>query len=157
MNKKLTKKLLAIGGSEISQQPCPYITRVTAMGRPWPIKGRMFVEGIPGKCHENTARWWLHNQHSDIVTGYVLAWGQWIVHNWLSDEGRVVETTHPFAAYFGVECTKNESRLFCLAEFGKAAEPLVIAGLRSTRDRLSFLRAINERKPEKSKFVRVFV
>jgi hypothetical protein len=156
MNKKLARKMLTIGGTEISQQVSRHIARITEKGKPWPITGRIFVEGRPGECHENVARYWLNNQQTDIVTGYALVSDQWILHSWLWHEERVIETTHAFDAYFGVRCSKNESRLFCLAELGERAQPLVIAGLTSNRERLSFLQAINERKPEKTRFVSVF-
>jgi hypothetical protein len=111
----LKDKLIAIAGSRISPQPCPFISTIASDGEL--IELPVLHRRMGGNhCHDNVA--WLWNQRNKrfklllagglpilkaIATGYALNEdGMWRPHSWGVTATHIVETTVSRLQYFGI-------------------------------------------------------
>lgn len=118
--------LLSIGGEETCF-PAVEEDLKKILDRGYFMDGRKQVlvkKGRPSQCHANSCDLWEANRDKDlhIMTGYALSQdGMWRQHTWLvqryetatQKRMRIVETTEKRLAYFGVEYTEEEARVFC--------------------------------------------
>jgi hypothetical protein len=114
----LKEKLLEFGGDEV----CIHlvdddIDKILNNGQLWCGDHVKYEEGETGQCHRNSINLWYENKHRlAFATGYALSEdGMWRCHSWCIDtycDNRVVETTEPRVAYFGVVFTDEESEYF---------------------------------------------
>ena len=106
----LKAKLFALGGDEISSQPCPFISVIASCGQliDLPVTERR-MEAI--RCHYNVACLWDQRKERGrlkaIITGYALSEdGIWHWHSWGLTRGltttRIIETTVIKLRYFGI-------------------------------------------------------
>lgn len=116
--KNLKKILLNIGGERIVWLPNdPHLDLVVKEGRSFSLDKRKKVKGEMNRCHANTARFFLEKNYN-IVTGYALSEDRWLQHSWSFDGKRVIETTVPFDAYFGVVLSGIEIAKFVFNQLG---------------------------------------
>ena len=127
----LRERLLSIGGKEIVVGFAEYFSdgispsALTKRARLFDARGVLKVTGAGGECHHNTAalcsgeQLWRFLRRRDlpkvkIATGWALYEdGLWRNHSWgVTTDGTVVETTVPFAAYFGVVLSPAEQERF---------------------------------------------
>jgi hypothetical protein len=110
MKEKLTKMLLAIGGSRVDMPSIEEdLKQLVERGRSSSIKNIEFMKGRPSQCHENASLLWDANREiCRIVTGYALAEGVWNQHSWCERGEVIVETTVRREAYFGSVLTPEE-------------------------------------------------
>jgi len=87
-------------------------------------RGKLFshkkIRIFPGsrwRCHENAACLWIMEQAS-IATGFAYqnsGEGGWFWHPWgIDSTDKIIETTHKFQDYWGVELNRAESQKFAL-------------------------------------------
>jgi hypothetical protein len=67
------------------------------------LRSRIFVDGFNGCCHWNS--WKVVTNAIEpglsLWAGFAFARGAWVHHEWCMLEGRIVETTHSYALYYG--------------------------------------------------------
>jgi hypothetical protein len=102
----LKAKLFAIGGNEISPQPCPFVSEIASHGVlvELPVKLRPMAGN---RCHHNVSSLWEQRQKRSrlraIATGYVLNEdGMWRWHTWGIAATHILETTVVRLQYFGI-------------------------------------------------------
>jgi len=105
---QLQDKLLSeIGGDALVLAygyPEPTLAALQKSGRNYSAKGARMVPGLSRQCHRNAVRLVLSDPARTAVCGYALSDdGAWREHSWaLSPDGKVLETTRPRIAYFGI-------------------------------------------------------
>jgi hypothetical protein len=102
----LKAKLFALGGDEVSPQPCPFISVIAGRGQlmDLPITVRRIQASC---CHYNVASLWDQRKERGrlkaITTGYALSEdGIWRWHSWGLTTTRIIETTIRKLQYFGI-------------------------------------------------------
>lgn len=117
--KQLKEKLLNIGGNRVAWLPNDsHLPNLVKEGRSFSLDKRKKVKGEVNHCHANTARLFLKMENISIITGYALNGDVWIQHSWGYDGKRVVETTSPFNAYYGVVLSGLDITKFVIGELG---------------------------------------
>lgn len=102
----------------VPPEPLLLVKHLAAHGRhAHPLLTR-HVEGVPNRCHSNTARLWLDGEVDTVATGFALNDGMWRPHSWGLDGTTVVETTVPREGYWGITLTIPGTLLFALLELG---------------------------------------
>ena len=101
--RRLRRRLLAIGGSDVVVSPDTYLPDVVDHGRMFADAGMRIVRGLPNQCHYNAARLWLAGRCSNIATGYYLCLdGRWWQHSWgMTRAGVILDTHSGGSLYFG--------------------------------------------------------
>lgn len=106
----LSERVFAIGGDKIVMplSPDDDMQAILERGQLWTGKPKM-RRGKPCNCHKNSA-YLFEDGVGLIATGYALSDdGYWRQHSWVvAHDGRVVETTTPRTAYFGVLFSEAE-------------------------------------------------
>lgn len=71
---------------------------------------RIFVDGFVGKCYSNSCQVYRNGSEEDLAlwVGYALARGQWWEHAWCMIDDLIIESTHPFDAYYGSDLSTEE-------------------------------------------------
>ena len=119
--KKLEKKLLSIGGYEVSfAWDCELDELKKILTRGQVLDGRKFkkTQGDPGRCHENSILGWNANRDKAIVmSGFALSEdGYWVFHSWLINvkaNNQPLETTPvKRCAYYGYALNLSECEEF---------------------------------------------
>ena len=112
----LTQRLLAIEVAQIIlADPEPHMDYLLERGREFSTKGLHRQKLEPRRCHGNTARLWYESGgRIRIATGYAYSSGLWVQHSWGAESGHVVETTHRFEKYFGIELSARDALKFLL-------------------------------------------
>ena len=110
----LAKKLSPSGALGIEATRQPHLKEVAERGRPFTERVTV-TPGAAGECHQNAAKLWAEDPKKNrLATGYALAHVPlgtengpgslrfWVVHSWVLRGKRLIETTVPREAYFGV-------------------------------------------------------
>jgi len=115
----LRDKVLLFGGQEVCM---PFLNEtvraIIDRGQLWYGDEAVMKKGLPSQCHYNSAKLWeKYKEKFKIVTGYALSLdGMWREHSWCVEvrprKNRIVETTEPRVAYYGMTLTDDESEEF---------------------------------------------
>jgi hypothetical protein len=107
---EIRERLLAIGGGEVNVRgvvPAD-IFRLLKRGELWSGEKSNLVRMAPISCHQNSYVLWKAGK-GDLVNGFSLTEdGLWREHSWIVSNDKVLETTTPRVAYYGVILTKDE-------------------------------------------------
>ena len=119
--RQLERKLLSLGGMQVAIQPDEDAESILGLGRTFPARTAVQMEGKMSRCHGNVACIWdADRKRLKIVTGWALSEdGIWRQHSWAWDTAKrcVIETTLPRTMYFGFVLPEREAEKFYLAEF----------------------------------------
>lgn len=78
------------------------LEQILEHGQAFEAAGAIRRKGRVSSCHSNVARL-AEAGKARIATGYALNEGLWRQHSWgISPGGKVIETTEPREAYFGI-------------------------------------------------------
>lgn len=111
-----TRLLIQLGESvNIPVYLIPYCGAFAQLGKFIIGEAQIRRPGANMQCHANASRIYRSGEfRCRIMTGFALSSnGQWNAHTWLvCEDGRVVESTYPYSAYFGVELSRECSDRF---------------------------------------------
>ena len=112
----LKAKLFAIGGNQISPQPCPFVSEIASHGVlvELPVKLRQ-MDG--NRCHHNVGSLWeqrkKYSRLKAIATGYALSEdGMWRWHTWGLAATHILETAVVRLQYFGIPMDAEDADAF---------------------------------------------
>jgi hypothetical protein len=120
----LREKLLALGGEEIVASPPeildPTVPLLADRGQPMPFPAEVYLMKA-SNCHGNVVELWRTKKRPGlfgVATGFALFDdGLWRRHSWgvgASKAGyKIVETTDPRMAYFGIGCGGQGADVIC--------------------------------------------
>ncbi len=119
---KLRRVLLALGGEMLVAPPNadPLIPELIEFGFVFSSPVAMRA-GRASECHANVARLWAHKRRflCAIGTGYALSEdGLWRQHSWGISRTRIIETTVPRVAYFGLAMFGERADVFAVPNLG---------------------------------------
>lgn len=113
--------LLGIGGEQVIWTNSePHLMQLIKDGARFPLHQIKLFKGKDNRCHTNVAQMFL-DKNVGIATGYGLSSdGLWRSHSWgVSMDGkRVIETTSPRTAYYGVQLQEMDITKFVWQELG---------------------------------------
>lgn len=116
----LRTKILSFGGEEVC---LPYIEDdldlILHDSQFWYGDHAIFKKGIPSRCHQNIACYFLNNpEKMKICTGYALSDdGMWRQHTWglrtyKTKDDVIIESTVPRVAYYGTVLSTEDAHKF---------------------------------------------
>jgi hypothetical protein len=115
-HKALIKKLIAlVPGTAVVIPPGgdQDAGTIAKHGDSFPIAGRKVAMMDASRCHWNVSKLFTKGKIDSICTGYALAADKgWRQHTWGLKNGKIVETTYKYQAYFGVELSEEGSAIF---------------------------------------------
>jgi len=97
-----------------------WIARAIRQGRRFSLDGRSFMPGPIGECHRTVLRLLASGKIERACYGFAFAGvhgdpqdlPSWYEHSWGLCDGKIIETTRPFARYFGLALSPADAADF---------------------------------------------